>query len=531
MDFSELLNEYIEEALSHIQTVDAVLLGLEREGFREELIQTAMRALHTLKGNSGMMGFDSLKEYIHEIETQLKRAVEQRGYERVIEILSDSSHVLRRAIQKIQACPDEPLDFTEDLQRLLGHRAVESSSTVEMSTYLGKRSDTIKVEFSRLDELLNLVGELVIYKTRLTQIETDLKEKVTDKYLVKELKETLDVIGKNISALQEGIMRVRMLPVRHVFQRFPRMVRDLSRAQGKEVELRFEGEETELDKTVIDELGEPLLHLIRNAIDHGIETPQERLKKGKRPKARLVLSAAQESNHVLIRVIDDGRGIDPEMVRARAIERGLLSADSPISEEDILSFIFAPGFSTKEQATDISGRGVGLDVVSRSIARLNGHVYVESTPDVGTTFTIKLPLSLAIIPALMAEVGNEIYAIPMNAVEETVKVKDTDFNYINNREVVRFRERVLPVVRLDRFFGVKRRSNGRFYLVILSKAERRVAVTVDRVRGQQEIVIKPLDETVGKSIGIVGASILGDGRIVLIVDVSTFFERKEVVHG
>jgi two-component system chemotaxis sensor kinase CheA len=531
MDFSELLNEYLDESRGHIELFDTALLSLEKEGYNKEIIQNALRALHTLKGNSGMMGYESLKTYVHKVEEILKKVLEkERDFSEVMDTLFESANVMRKALEEIEKRPEGDVDITNEILKIegvsKGIQPEREKKTIELSSYLGTKTDTIKVDFKRLDELLNLVGELVIYKTRLNQIETEIRGSIGNKYLAKDLKDTLDIMGKTISALQEGIMRVRMLPIKHVFSKFPRMVRDLARQQGKEVELIFEGEETELDKTVIDELGEPLLHMIRNAIDHGIESPEERVKKGKPPAGKLTLSALQESNYIVIKVMDDGRGIDIEEVKRKGIEKGLINSDAPSDKETLLSLIFSPGFSTREEATEISGRGVGLDVVSRNITRLNGHIIVDSSPGKGTTFTIKLPLSLAIIPALMAEVGDEIYAIPMSAVDETIKVQEEDFHYINNREVIKFREKVLPVIRLDKFFGIKAKKQKMFYLVILSKAEKHLAVTVDRLRGQQEIVIKPLDDSIGKIYGIVGASILGDGRIVLIIDISTFFEKR-----
>ena len=396
-----------------------------------------------------------------------------------------------------------------------------------LASYLGTKTDTIKVDFKRLDALLDLVGELVIFKTRLNQIETGIRETINNKALSKEFNEGLELMGKTISGLQEGIMRSRMLPVSHVFNKFPRMVRDLSKSQGKDIRLVFEGEDTELDKTVIDELEEPLLHIIRNAIDHGIEVRQERTTKGKPPQGRIKLSASQESNYVTIKVEDDGKGIDYEHVLESAVQKGLVKAEDPFDKESILALIFSPGFSTKQVATDVSGRGIGLDVVNKNISRLNGHIIVESLIGKGTAFTIKLPLSLAIIPALMAEAGEEVYAIPMSAVDESIKVREEDIHVINNHEVIRFRERVMPVVRLDDFFGLERKRMKRFYLVILGRADKRLAIAVDRLKGQQEIVIKPLDETFGKSFGIAGASILGDGRIVLIADVMAFWDAGD----
>jgi two-component system chemotaxis sensor kinase CheA len=525
MDYNELFSDYLDDAGNHLNAFDAGLLSLEKNGWSGSVIQNMLGALHTLKGNSGMMGFDALKGYIHKVEELLKKVLDnETELDRVMEILFDSANVIRNTLQEIgneEGVHSDLTDKTLGIEKFLeGAATGPQKQEVELSSYLGARTDTIKVDFKRLDDLLNLVGELVIYKTRLNQIETQVRGMVNEKSVSKELKDGLELMGKTISGLQEGIMRARMLPVISVFGKFPRMVRDLAKAQGKEIQLLFEGEETELDKTVIDELEEPLLHILRNAVDHGIETPEARVKSGKYGNGKIILSAAHESNNVIIQVRDDGRGINVERVREKGIERKLIKPEDALDRETVLSLIFSPGFTTKEEATDLSGRGIGLDVVSRNIAKLNGQVIVESTPGAGTTFTIRLPLSLAIIPALMAEAAGEVYAIPMSAVEESIKVREDEIHLINNREVIRFREQVMPVIRLHDFFGLGGKRKKRFYLVILSGADRSIAVAVDKLRGQQEIVIKPLDETFGKSYGVAGASILGDGRIVLIIDVA-----------
>ncbi len=533
MDYHELFSDYLDDAGSHLNAFDAALLSLEKNGHDGAVIRKMLGALHTLKGNSGMMGFDSLQGYLHKVEELLKKVLDdETELERVMDLLFDSANVIRNTLQEIgkeggfHSALEEKVQAIEKF--LEGAEVRAQKQELELSSYLGTRTDTIKVDFKRLDDLLNLVGELVIYKTRLNQIETQLRGAISEKSVTKELKDGLELMGKTIAGLQEGIMRARMLPVSFVFGKFPRMVRDLSKAQGKEIQLLFEGEDTELDKTVIDELEEPLLHIIRNAVDHGIETPQERAKSGKHGAGRIVLSAAQESNHVIIRVKDDGRGINFERVREKGIERNLIQPEDSFDRDTVVSLIFSAGFTTKEEATDLSGRGIGLDVVSRNIAKLNGQVIVESTPGAGTTLIIKLPLSLAIIPALMAEAGGEVYAIPMSAVEESIKVKEDDIHLINNREVIRFRERVMPVIRLNDFFGLGRQRKKRFYLVILGRADKSLAVAVDKLRGQQEIVIKPLDDTFGKSYGVAGASILGDGRIVLIIDVTAVRNGKRI---
>lgn len=528
MEYSELIKDFLDDAGAHLKSFDNALLSLEKNGHNKELILSALGSLHTMKGNSGMMGFESLKIYIHQIEEILKRINDgEIALVQAVDMLFDSSNVIRNALQGIAKEPSFNPELAGHIfsleKRMEGEYAAYEKEAVDLASYLGTRTDTIKVDFKRLDDLLNLVGELVIFKTRLNQIETDIRDTINNKSLSKELNDGLELMGKTIAGLQEGIMRARMLPVSQVFNKFPRMVRDLSKAQGKEIRLVFEGEDTELDKTVIDELEEPLLHIIRNSIDHGIEAPKERTAKGKASQGTIKLSASQESNNIIIKIEDDGKGIDYEQVRESAVQKGLIKAEDPFDKEGILALIFSAGFSTKQEATDVSGRGIGLDVVNKNISKLNGQIIVDSAIGKGACFTIKLPLSLAIIPALMAEAGEEVYAIPMSAVDESIKVREEDIHIINNHEVIRFRERVVPVVRLDDFFGLEQKRMKRFYLVILGRADKRLAIAVDRLKGQQEIVIKPLDETFGKSYGIAGASILGDGRIVLITDVMAFW--------
>ena len=532
MDFSEILKDFLDDADMHLKAFDHGLLSIEKSGANREIVLNTLGSLHTLKGNSGMMGFESLKMYIHQVEEALKRIDNDHPeLDRILPLLFDAANVIRNAVQGIAKEPGFHPELTEHILSLQTQLEGEcrgcEKEAVDPAAYLGTKTDTIKVDFKRLDDLLNLVGELVIFKTRLNQIEMDIRDAIGKKSLSKELNDGLELMGNTIAGLQEGIMRARMLPVSQVFNKFPRMVRDIAKAQGKDIRLIFEGEDTELDKTVIDELDEPLLHIIRNAIDHGLETPGERSAKGKPLHGRIKLSAGQESSYVIIRIEDDGKGIDYDQVKEAAVGRGLAKAEDSLDRETVISLIFSPNFSTRNEITDVSGRGIGLDIVAKNISKLNGHVTVESAPGKGTKFTIKLPLSLAIIPALMAETGKEVYAIPMNAVDESIKIRQEDIHIINNHEVVHFRGKVIPVIRLDNFFGLGRRKPKKLYLVILGRAEKRLAIAVDRLRGQQEIVIKPLDETFGKSYGIAGASILGDGRIVLIADIMAFWKAGE----
>jgi two-component system chemotaxis sensor kinase CheA len=307
-------------------------------------------------------------------------------------------------------------------------------------------------------------------------------------------------------------------------------VRDLARLQGKQVELVLQGEDTRVDKAVIDEIGEPLVHLIRNAVDHGIEAPELRVARGKSPTGTILLSAAQESNQVVITLIDDGGGIDASGVRRKALERGLVRSDEVLTDRDAIQLIFTEGFSTARTVTDVSGRGVGLDVVVQSMERLNGLIEAETIAGAGTKFTLQLPLTLAIITVLMVDVAGSVYALPSAAVVEGLRYKRSETVRMHGRETLRVRDRIVPMLELASLFGVQEtaaRDDGEAYAVIIGRGEKRLALTVDRLRGQQDVVIKALDPVVNEAaVGIAGATILGDGRVVLILDIASLFESR-----
>ncbi|MGI6648218.1 MAG: chemotaxis protein CheW [Bacillota bacterium] len=381
-----------------------------------------------------------------------------------------------------------------------------------------KVRQTVRVDIERLDKLMNLVGELVINKTRLQQI--------GQANNLIELNETVEQFDRISTDLQSLVMKVRMVPVEQVFNRFPRMVRDLAKDLGKEIRFVIEGKETELDRTVIDEIGDPLVHLLRNSIDHGIEGSDARKAAGKSSEGFVRLVARHEGNNVIIEVEDDGRGIDPERVRARAVSLGLLNKDSDLADDSsILNFIFQPGFSTAEQITELSGRGVGLDVVRSKIEALSGTVTVESKLGAGAKFKVRLPLTLAIIQALLINVAQETYAIPLSAVDETVAITLENIKQVQNQEVVVLRGKVLPVIRLHNLLNIADRINGErvFHVVIVRKGDKQAGLIVDSLIGQQEIVIKSLGKLLTGIPGLAGATILGNGEVSLILDVGTLF--------
>ncbi|HWP98605.1 MAG TPA: chemotaxis protein CheA [Syntrophomonadaceae bacterium] len=383
-----------------------------------------------------------------------------------------------------------------------------------------KSKQTVRVDIERLDNLMNLVGELVMHKGRLEQIGVNRK--------IVELDETIEQIDRISTDLQAVVMKVRMVPVEQVFNRFPRMVRDLAKELNKEVDFIIEGKETELDRTVIDEIGDPLIHLLRNAIDHGIESSQERVVRGKPVKGTVKLRARHEGNNVYIEVEDDGGGIHTEQVLQKAIEKGLIDAKEAenLTWEETAALLFHSGFSTAYAITEISGRGVGLDVVKNKIESLSGEIFVDSRPEQGTRFRIKLPLTLAIIQALIISVQDEIYAIPLSSVDETTMISSQDIKLIQNQEVIMLRGTVLPLYRLASQLDIPAAQESDIddiYVVIVRKGERQIGLVVDTLIGQQEIVIKSLGRLFLGIPGIAGAIVAGDGNVRLILDVATLF--------
>ena len=389
---------------------------------------------------------------------------------------------------------------------------------------------TVRIDVERLDHLLNLVGELVIDRTRLIELGRALREQVGEHGLVSELSETTLHLGRVTDELQAEVMKSRMLPMGTVFNRFPRVVRDLATRQGKKVELVIEGQETELDRTVIEEIGDPLVHLLRNAIDHGVESPAEREARGKPPTATVRLTAQHVENSIVIVVEDDGGGIDAAKVRARAADRGLLTPEAAarLSDAEAVDLIFQPGFSTAAAVSDISGRGVGMDIVRTNVERLGGTVEVHTTAGQGSRFLLRLPLTLAIVQTLLVRVGANVYALPLSSVTETLRVPAQDIQRMQRQEAILLRGHVLPIVRLSTVFHCAGQAGPvrKDALVVAVKVgERQVGLMVDALLGEQEVVIKALGALIGEVPGISSAAILGDGTVALIMDVPALVQR------
>jgi two-component system, chemotaxis family, sensor kinase CheA len=390
------------------------------------------------------------------------------------------------------------------------------------------KSQTIRVNVERLDHLMNLVGELVIHQTRIKQIER-LQKQQSSEETMNELALISDHISRTVGDLQESVMKARMLPIEQLFNRFPRMVRDLSRSLNKQIELIIEGKETELDRTLIEEIADPLIHLIRNAVDHGIESPSERTQAGKSPAGRLRLRALHEDNQVVIYVEDDGAGINPARMKESALKKGIIASEEAegLSDREAIELIFRPGFSTAGAVSDISGRGVGMDIVKSHIEKLNGIIDIETAVGQGTCFKIKLPLTLAIIVGLLVKLNEQTFVIPMSSISEIVRVPVTEIQKVNGQSVILLREKVIPVVWLHEYFQYQTlQSQGKHVqLVVIGSAEKRFALAVDELMGNQEVVIKSLGTFIGKVDCIAGATILGDGKVALILEASSIYRK------
>jgi len=390
---------------------------------------------------------------------------------------------------------------------------------------------TIRVDVRRLDHLMNLIGELVLGKNRLIKINDDVEERYEGEEFLEELNQVVSIVSLVTTDLQIAVMKTRMLPIGKVFNKFPRMIRDLSRELGKKIELEIGGEETELDKSIVEEIGDPLVHIIRNSCDHGVEPIADRIAKGKSETGTIGLKAYNEGNHIVIEITDDGKGLDANVLKDIAISKNVITekeADN-MGDKEAFTLIFRPGFSTAKTVTNVSGRGVGMDVVKTNIEKLNGIIDIDSEIDAYTKIKLKIPLTLAIIQALLVGVQEEYYAIPLASVLETVRISTDEVYTVENRSVMRLRDEVLPLVHLADIFEVDRVFDGgeHTYVVVLGLAESKIGVIVDTLVGQEEIVIKSMGEYLKGMDGVAGATIRGDGGVTLIVDVAALMQMAK----
>jgi len=404
----------------------------------------------------------------------------------------------------------------------------EAPQTHEEITTVRSLSRTVRVDIGKLDDLMNIVGELVLSKNVIAQLIDKLRGQLGFSEMAIDLYKANRTLERKLQELQQGVLEVRMVPVGQIYDKLRRNVRKLARETKKQVEFIAEGGETELDKLIIEDLADPLMHIIRNSIDHGIESAEQRLALGKPAQGQIILRSFQRGNHVVIEISDDGAGLDFAKIRQKAVEKGLFAPGEEVKEEDLVQVIFAPGFSTAEKVSEISGRGVGLDVVKNNIGALSGAIDVESVAGKGTKVIITLPITLAIIQALVVEAGTETFAIPLNAVSSGISIKPGQIKTIEGREVIEQRERTLPLLRLDKFFRLKsgaKTAEEELYVVTVGIAERRLGIVVDRLLGRQDIVIKSIGHVLTGIKGIAGATELGDQRTILVLDVLGLIEE------
>ncbi|GHR27679.1 chemotaxis histidine kinase/response regulator CheAY2 [Helicobacter pylori] len=465
-----------------------------------------------------------------EVEAEIERLLNKR----------QEADKERRAQKKQEAKPKQEATPTKETSKTETPKApkTETKAKAKADTEENKApsigvEQTVRVDVRRLDHLMNLIGELVLGKNRLIRIYGDVEERYDGEKFLEELNQVVSSISAVTTDLQLAVMKTRMQPVGKVFNKFPRMVRDLSRELGKSIELIIEGEETELDKSIVEEIGDPLIHIIRNSCDHGIEPLEERRRLNKPETGKVQLSAYNEGNHIVIKISDDGKGLDPVMLKEKAIEKGVISERDAegMSDREAFNLIFKPGFSTAKVVSNVSGRGVGMDVVKTNIEKLNGIIEIDSEVGVGTTQKLKIPLTLAIIQALLVGVQEEYYAIPLSSVLETVRISQDEIYTVDGKSVLRLRDEVLSLVRLSDIFKVDAilESNSDVYVVIIGLADQKIGVIVDYLIGQEEVVIKSLGYYLKNTRGIAGATVRGDGKITLIVDVGAMMDMAKSI--
>lgn len=537
----------------------------EREGLKQEVAegQNVYQIAINMDENSDMLSVRALitlmtlRElgYILKSEPSSEEIESEQVKGRILAVVisANSAEQIKKAIEELPDIKEVTVNVWKDEEAKEAPALPESlpvAQSPEQSTQMvaetnqpkaaketkiGKPSRTVRVDVELLDNLMNLIGELVIDRTRLTQIIGEVEGRIESNDLTEELNRTSVHIGRVTTLLQEEIMKARMLPVESLFSKFPRMMRDLSQKAGKEIDFVMEGQETELDRSIIEEIGDPLIHLLRNAVDHAVESPEEREAANKPRKGKILLRASHEENHIIIMIRDDGKGIDPEKIKASAIKKGYLTEEAArrLTDQEAIHLIFASGLSTKTQVSEVSGRGVGMDVVRNNLEKVNGSIEIETAIGKGTTFKIKLPLTLAIIRALLVSVDKRVYAVPLTSVTETIRLDKNQIKEINKREAIVVRGRVLPLLHLRSLFnhGTIPAEDKKIFVVVVNLGGQQLGIVVDYLIGEQEVVIKSLGKFIGDVQGVAGATILGDGSVALIVDVSSLMKKLGSIQG
>ena len=525
IDLSMFLDEYLDDAKAGFQKVNSNLLSLEKDYTQTERLDEIFRVFHTLKSSSTMLEFLDIAELAHISEDLLDRMrkSEVPVTQETIDLLFEVCDTLETMVRGRAKGKSESIEFqavAEKVKKItqreayLGKQEVHKAKTAVMPTI--EKIQTVRVDVELLDSLFNQVGELIITKNRI--------DNIVSETATKELKNSLAEMGRIISALQDNVSTARLVPVDEIFQKFPRMVRDLAREHHKEIEFILEGREIELDKAILDAISEPLIHLLRNAVDHGIEPTNERQKQNKKRSGTIKLAAKRAENHILIDVEDDGGGIDIERMKEVAARKGFVKPEEvqSLGDKDVLNLLFKPGFSSLEEVSNLSGRGVGLDVVETSAKRLSGMVEVATQKGKGTRFTLKLPLSTAVMQTLMVGVGEHVFSIPSNIVLETLEVKPEDIKEIRKQQVMVLRQEVIPFVKLNEVLNIPyQEDQENLIAIIISRGDKFIGLGVDEVLDQMENIIKPFDPIAQQFKGFSGGTILGDGRVALLLDIPT----------
>lgn len=472
------------------------------------------------------------EEIEKEIERLLKQRQEEDRQRRAAKKLQGQQPVQQQAKKETKSV-ESPKPEAKPMAKAVAKK--QTNAKKDDNAITTTLEQTIRVDVKRLDHLMNLIGELVLGKNRLISIYDEVEERYDGEQFLDELNQVVSTISIVTTDLQLAVMKTRMLPVSKVFNKFPRMVRDLARDMGKNIELVISGEETELDKSIVEEIGDPLVHIIRNSCDHGIESTEERVAKGKSEVGKIELKAYNEGNHIVVEVTDDGKGLDADILRQKALEKGIINereADT-MTNKEAFTLIFKAGFSTAKIVTNVSGRGVGMDVVKTNIEKLNGMIDIESELDKGTTLKLRIPLTLAIIQALIVGVQEEYYAIPLSSVLETVRISQNEVYMVEGKSVLRLRNEILTLVRLSDIFKVDSilKNSNELYVVVIGLAASKIGIIVDYLVGQEEVVIKSLGYYLKGTEGIAGATVRGDGKITLIVDVASMMQMAKYIKG
>ncbi len=584
----DMMNDFGQNSDELMETLDQTILQLEQNPKDRETIESIFRAAHTLKGAAGMFGFKSMERVMHRMENlfdQVRKGILVPSAD-TIDVVFQGIDVLRKLLEaakcgKPSGTPTVPIVKALELaskgkyvkgsinlggagggggqplaakpqQNLDSGGAAPLGDGHEPQSQKKTEQTTIRVDLERLDMLVNLVGELVIDRTRFASLDETIRTTNPQIKVAGAFSETVQLFGRHMNEIHEIIMKIRMVPIGNAFNKFTRVVRDLSRQLSKEINLDITGEDTELDKTLVEQIGDPLIHLIRNSCDHGVEMPDVRLASGKSKAGRISLSARQEGNNIIITIEDDGKGIQVDAVRKKGIERGLISEDAQLTKRDIFNLIFEAGFSTAEKVTEVSGRGVGMDVVRKQISKLKGLIDIDSEVGKGTTTTIRLPLTLAIVQSLLVETSGETFAIPLSTVIESVRIKPEEIQSVGDAEVIKRHGKVLPLMHLHEILELNEKLNNswyvsdshrdesgkqvtaptrnskrkeRLFVVIVGSGDRRFGIVVDQLLHQQEMVIKSMGSLMKRVPCVAGGAVLGNGEVVLVLDVQELEDK------